>query len=128
MTRPLVTYPDAERLVVDLLAADLAEETCTIGIGVPTDWTADDDPHLQVALDGTPADEHPIRQVATIRVTAWARNPSDAKTLAQLAHGHLLTHFEISRLTGLLRARDEDHQAELASFTVRASVRSTPIT
>lgn len=128
MSRPLVTYPDAERLVVDLLTADLTGETCTIGIGIPADWTADSDPHLQVALDGTPIDEHPIRQLATVRVTAWARNPTAAKTLAQLAHGHLLTHFEISRLTGLLRASDEDHQAELASFTVRASVRSTPIT
>ncbi len=130
MTRPLVTYPDVERQAVDDLTDDLAElgESASVGVGVPPNWTADDGAHLQVDCDGTPVDRHPVAQFSTIRVTAWAASPTEAKRLANLAHGLLLARLPYSPLTGLLPAHDPGHDAELASFTVRATVRSEPIT
>lgn len=131
MAPPLVTYPDVEHLVVDLL--DAALDDCTVGVGVPDDWTPADGPHLQVACDGT-VDEHPISQRHTVRLTAWSSSPTEAKALMHLAHGHLLASSgrdglsTVSPLTGLLPAFDDDHRAELASCTVRVRVRSTPIT
>lgn len=130
--KPLVTYPDPERAVVDHLTDALTGEDVTVGIGVPTDWERGVDPHLQVACDGTPTDEHPIAHRTTIRVVAWADSTTEAKRLALLAHGHLLTGWgddlhSVTPLTGLLPAHDRDHDAELASFTVRVRVRSTEI-
>ena len=131
MAPPLVTYPDVEELVVDLLDAAL---DCTVGVGVPDGWTTEDGDHLQVACDGTPIDEHPIAQRHTVRLTAWSANPTPAKTLLYLAHGHLIGSAganglsTVSPLTGVLPAHDDDHDAELASCTVRVRVRSTPIT
>ena len=132
MTRPLVTYPDPERAVVDHLIDALADEDVTVGVGVPTDWDKADDPHIQVACDGTPLDEHPVAHRTTIRIVAWSSSTSEAKRLALLAHGHLLGDptgdiHSVTPLTGLLPASDPGHDAELASFTVRVRVRSTPI-
>ena len=130
MTKPLVTYPDPERAVVDHLTD--AIDDVTVGVGVPTDWVRTDDPHIQVACDGTPVDEHPIAHRTTIRVVVWAASTSEAKRLALEAHGHLLTGWgddlhSVTPLTGLLPAHDDDHDAELASFTVRVRVRSTEL-
>lgn len=133
MSKPLVTYPDPERAVVDHLADAFAGEDVTVGIGVPAGWTAASDPHLQVACDGTPTDEHPIAHRTTVRIVAWSSSTTEAKRLALLAHGHLLADptgdlHSVTPLTGLLPAHDRDHDAELASFTVRVRVRSTAIT
>lgn len=127
--RPVVTYPDVERQAVDDLDDALGDlgETVTVGIGVPTDWTPGDTTHAQVALDGTPRDLHPVAQQSTIRVTVWASGPTEAKRVANLAHGLLLALPSYKRLTGLLATRDPQTRADLASFTVRANVRSTPI-
>lgn len=127
MPRPLVTYPDVEEQTVDHLTDDLNGEDCTVGIGLPDGWTVDSPPHIRVALDGTPRDLHPAVQQPTVRITVWAKHTPTAKHLAQLAHGHLLARPEYRALTGLLPAHDPTHDAELASFTVRATVHSTPI-
>jgi len=116
-------------MAVDHLAADLDDlaEAATVAVGIPSHWTVEDDPHLQVAVDGT-ADDHPIAQRHTLRVTARARDATEAKRVAQLAHGLLLARHQYRPLTGLFTTDDPDSGAQLASFTVRATVRSTPIT
>lgn len=133
--KPRVTYPDVERATVDLLA-DLVvarEPDVSVGVGIPTDWTVEHDPHLQVSCDGTPTLDHPIVAHSTVRIVAWAATTSRAKELANLAHGLIVAHdgappvAGVSTLTGLLPARDPETRAELASFTVRISIRSTPI-
>lgn len=132
MTRPAVTYPDAERRALEDLASDLAveidAEVCTVGISLPTDWTTSSPARVRVALDGSPNDLHPVVHRPTIRVTVWADTPTKAKELAQLARGHLLTRTSYKPLIGVFVAYDDDHRADLASFTVRATVRSEPIT
>lgn len=131
--KPTVTYPDAERAVVDLLGPLMADtgEDVTVSVGVPTTWTADSKAHLQVAWDGTPAVDHPVASRCTIRIVARASTPTEAKRLAWLAHGLLCAHqgdvARFASLTGPLPARDPATSAELASTTVRATFRSVPI-
>lgn len=128
--KPTVTYPDVERAAVDLITALMADQDTTVGVGVPGDWRKDVSvPHLQVAWDATTLD-HPVLAHATIRVTAWHHQPTAAKALADTAMGRVLAHVghglirAVRPLTGLLPAYDHDTRAELASFTVRATVRA----
>ncbi len=130
-----VTYPDAERIVRNYLAAELAAvgETCTVSVGVPPNWTPASGNHLQVDLDGTPTGTHPVIVRATVRLVAWAANTTEAKRLAALAQGLLLAHpggggiSSTSFLTGVLPARDTHSTAEIAATTTRVTVRSEPI-
>lgn len=124
-----VTYPDPERQAVDDLTDAFADqgETVTVGIGVPTDWTPGDTTHVQVAWDGTPRDLHPVALRPTLRITVWASGPSEAKRVALLAHGLLLARGQYHQLTGPFPTRDPQTRADLASFTVRATVRSEPL-
>ena len=129
MTVPVVEYGDAERIIVDHLAGLLDPDDCTVGVGVPHDWTPASLPHVQVQLDGTPSLVHPIVARATVRIVARAGTTTAAKRLADQAHGVLLGTpppagvASIQAMTGLLPARDPETRAELASFTVRVNLR-----
>lgn len=124
--KPVAVYPDIERLVVDHLKLWLAPDA-TVGVGVPPGWTLTSTPHVSVALDGQLID-HPVVAHCTIRCTARAASTTEAKRLATLAQAHLLAVPDFAcgaaSLTGVLPARDPDTHAELASVTVRVSVRS----
>lgn len=128
----LRTFPDPERVVRDYL--DTVINDATIGVGVPSSWTAGSTPHVQVSTDGMFMENWPVAGEATIRLVAWAASPTAAKALAQRAQGYLLAHDgvgDIARtrpLVGLLPARDEQTGAEIASVTVRVTLRSIPIT
>lgn len=124
--KPLAYYPDAEVAARVLLADLLQDEGCTVGIGKPTDWSAESDPHVQVNLDGTQL-QHPVVAYSTIRVTVWAHDPTPAKDLAALAMALYLAEPMVKPGTGLLPARDTRSGAELASFTCRVATRSQPI-
>jgi hypothetical protein len=125
------TYPDVERLARDLLEDLIDDDDVPVGIGVPSDWSGTD--YLQVSCDGTPTLEHPVVAHSTVRVVGWASSTTRAKQLANLALGLLSSHTgdehiaAIVPLTGVLPARDPDNRGELASVTLRVSVRSTPI-
>lgn len=124
--KPVAVYPDAERLVVDFLRP-LFSGAATVGVGVPNGWTPAAVPHVSVAQDGQLLD-HPVVAHCTIRCTARAASTTQAKRLATLAQAHLLAVPDFAcgaaSLTGVLPARDPDTHAELASVTVRVSVRS----
>lgn len=129
-------FPDVERLVKDLLATLIAdhEPDVTVGVGVPTGWTSESPAHLEVAWDGTPDQTPPIVAHPTVRIIARSASTTEAKRLAALAQGLLLAHgggqgiTGIRPLAGVLPARDPSTQAELASISVRVTVRSEPIT
>lgn len=122
------TYEDVERLTRDLLDSLVA---VPVGVGVPSDWSGSD--YFQVACDGTPVLEHPVVSHATVRIVAWSTSTTRAKELANLALGLLSAHeggagiAAIRPLTGLFPARDPENRGELASVTLRVSVRSSPI-
>lgn len=133
--KPLVAFPDAERLAVDYLTDALADrdEDVTVGVDLPATWTTASKNHVQVALDGTPIVTYPALAKATVRVTAWSGAATQAKALAGLAMSLLLTHpgssdiASVRPLTGVLPARDPDSGAQLASITVQVNLRSTAL-
>jgi hypothetical protein len=134
MTRPQVTFPDAQRAVVDLLTEllDDAGETVTVAVGVPNGWKPGTTSHLEVASDGTPDQTWPVVAYPTIRIVARASTTTEAKRLAALAEGLLVAYgggdtiSTIRPLTGVLPARDDQTNAEIASVTLRVAVRSEP--
>lgn len=141
MTKIAVRAPDVERAVVDHLTAErdsgrLAGRlpaATTIGIGVPAGWVPASPLHLEVALDGTPEMHWPIVVWPTVRIVAHASTPTNAKQYAALVQGIILAGgwpqgWSAKPLTGILPARDPATSAELASFTVRIALRTTPIT
>lgn len=132
MTKLAVTFPDVERAAIDILDGNLGG--ATVGERLPQGWTTRSANHVTIRCDGTPTIRYPILARATIRATAWSRSATEAKALAMLAQGLLCAHpgsndiAGIQALTGMLPAYDPDHEAELASVTCRAVLRSTPIT
>lgn len=136
MTKPLVEMPDVENVVVDWLIDALAEqdETVTVGVTVPDQWTrpdlrADDEaPHVLVAVDDSEIIQ-PIMVDALVRVSVFADRTSEAKRLALLVLALLLTNRigSVSPESGPVAGRDPDSHAELATFTTRARVRPTQL-
>ena len=131
--KPRVMPQDAERLVVDYLTGLLDSDLCTVGVGLPDDWTIVAFPHLAVANDGAFGNAWPVATATTIRLTAHAKTTTAAKALCGLGWGLLLAHpgspdiANTFPLTGPLPARDPNDSAELASATVRVTVRTQPI-
>lgn len=130
-------FPDAERAVVGLLTDLLAalEPSVTVGVTLPDGWNVDaNDPHVQVAWDGTPRLEAPIVAYATVRLVAYASGPTRAKEVVARAQallcgtaGRTVDGVKISTvtpLTGVLPARDPASRAHLASCTVQVALRS----
>ena len=127
-----VTFPDAERLCIDVLVSALAPyaPTTTVGATLPSSWTPSHPPHITVQSDGAARVQHPVAVWPTVRLTAWAKAPTDAKRIVNAAMGALVhfADFLVVPLTDVLSARDSDHgDAELASITCRVTVRSTPL-
>ena len=123
------TFADPERTTVDILTGLLAGEGCTIGVGVPADWTPTAQPHVQVALDGTFARTQVSARV-TIRLVARAASTTEAKRLTMLAEGMLLGwHDAVSfrPLIGLVSTRDAQTGFEMASVSLSMTALAVPI-
>jgi hypothetical protein len=135
MTTPAI-LPDAERLTADLLTVLLADEEVDVGIGVPSKFRpGENPPWVQVSQDSAAVPRHRAIARAIERITVWSDSPSTSKRLLLLAEARLAAWegddqiSTISTATGLFTARDRDNRgAELASCTVRVTVRSAPPT
>jgi hypothetical protein len=126
------TFPNPRTATIDLLDA-LTPSPTTVG-DLPAGWTTASPTHLQVGWDGTTVVRRMLAQ-ATIRICAWSNDPVIAEAAALAAQGRLLAHdgtgeiASIRPAVGPLPARDPHHTAaELAWFTVIATVRPTPLT
>jgi hypothetical protein len=135
MTTQEVVYGDGERESVDWLLDELHyrwPSEHTVGVDLPADWTTDADPHVQVSLDGTPSAVHPIIARQTIRLTAYSGSKTTSKRLVAVAQSVLLVHSgnevvsNVEFLTGVQPAKDPTTGAEIASATVRMTVRAEP--
>lgn len=128
MSRPLVTFPRADVLVIDYLDDLLVEP---VSAKLPPNWTGGSPTVLTVSIDGTPIVDPPFTISPTIRLVAWAAGPTDAHELVMLAAGHLEAHdgelFTARLLNGPIPATDPDHEdAALCAATLRVRVRSQP--
>jgi len=121
--KPLRIPQDALRVAVDTLAALVAAagRAETVSADLPDCWSPADAMHIQVAFDGTPTVEWPIRSVAAIRVVVWGRVPTDVRYLARLCHGLVHTVHGVRPGSGLLPATDPNG-AYVCSFTVNWSL------
>lgn len=93
MTKPLVTFTDPEKKLIDYFTTAFAARSeaykpATITTDFPTAalTTAT---HLQVELEAGSADDYPITERAQVRVTAYAgpAKRTNVKALASLALG-----------------------------------------
>lgn len=129
----VLVFADAETAARTLLAA-LTPSPTTVGLALPDDWTMESAPHLLVALDGTETFPSRLLEKPLIRVTAFAGTTTEAKRLAREAEARLCAHTggggisKIKPATGIIPGRDPATGADMASFTVRMTVRSTPLT
>lgn len=134
--RTAVEWPDPEiaaRELADALLEDV-EPDVTVRIGVPSDWAKGSPTHVQVRWDGTPGRIRWVALYATVSFVIRASTPSEAKRVALLLMGLIdgplpagTVHSAVT-LNGPDTARDPKTLAELASFTARVTVRSTPFT
>lgn len=102
---------------------------------VPDDWSVDTDaPLIVVADDGGPT-MWPVWSELLVRCTVYADGKQTAKQLRRVSMGALLGaggvipggHIHRSGI-GYTHARDPDTGADMASFTVTATVRTEVIT
>lgn len=130
MSKPRVTYPDVEIMVVDFLTPLFSD--LTVGIPVPAEWVktkageAGSPNHIQVAVDATDMRNHPVSASSVVRITVWAQSATMAKSTANTVQSWLTStaEFACEPLTGIVGTLDPDTRADLATFTVRVSVRS----
>lgn len=91
-------------------------------------WSLLDDPPLLIVHDDGGPTQWPVLRRPTVRVTAYARGKPLAKRVAARADGHLHDNVPaglayLSRNgSGYVMARDKDTGADMASFTVTATV------
>lgn len=100
---------------------------------VPDKWTPSDGPVVLVADDGGPL-SWPVMSRNIVRVTVFAEGKDPARTIALRCAGYLhdntpagIAHIFRSGGTSILEARDSSTGADLASFTVAATVRTVEI-
>lgn len=104
----------------------------TFGMRVPGSWTKSAPAHVAVFDDGGPA-RWPISTTPTVRVTVWGYGRTNARRLAGLALGLVLTRrvpgvSTITQPSSILESGDSNHpDATLASFTVRAQARTIAV-
>ena len=127
--KPAVVQVDPERFTVDTLASLLAARGRTerVGTDLPSTWTTDSPMFVQVAHDGTPTLDWPVRAVSTMRVTVWSGTKGAGRDLAALCMGLLLAQPGFSESTGLLLTKDSTTRGRLASFAVLLSQMTVPL-
>jgi len=129
--KPVVVHEDPERALQGVLESLLRGrgDTTPISATLPSGWTTASGRRIVVQWDGTPTVRPPVLFSASVRVTVWAAKPTDAKMLATLCQGLLLSYRggpDIARLgllAGILATQDPDNRAPIASFTVRVDMR-----
>lgn len=134
--RQVITYADPERAVVDILSAVFGEEAA-VDVWWPASSTEQPPalPFVQVGWDGTPVDNYPVSEHATVRVTYWTAKGryTAAKAGASRARGELLAYaggddvWNIQPGAGRSPGTDPDTGLPFCSFTVIVHTRPTAL-
>lgn len=109
-------------------ATDIAG--ATVAKSLPQGWDpAMSPPAVVVASDPGSMSEWPVYTGEQIRVAVWADGETEARRLARLCLGWLLSlrvpGIGVRSGTGLLVTRDKDTGGYIAGFTVRTRARTT---
>lgn len=105
----------------------------TVGEEVPAEWDVATMPPLIIVSDDSGPTLWPVWTEPLIRSTVYANGKQTARLLRRTATGVLLAHvpfgMHIAKTgIGYTEGRDPDTGADLASFTVTATVRTEVIT
>jgi len=107
------------------------EPEVTAALNLPPKWAPETHPPAVVVFDDSGPTRWPIATHPQIRVTVWAHGRTRARTIAGLCLGWLLAGrvpgVKISPGTSIIDARDPDNGGDMASFTVRTTVRTVPL-
>lgn len=134
--KPLVTFPDAEAVMLDHLEPLLSARTddfrpATFTNRFPTARPAGKRTHLQVELDGTPVVEYPAVERATVRFSLYAGpdHADSAKEAAAVVQALVAAHpgsaevWSTRLLAGRLKGIDPATKYPFVSFTARINLR-----
>jgi hypothetical protein len=130
---PAVKARFADFYGIDLDAADPGDAFRIVD-EVPGDWVVETDRPLLVVDDDGGGVDWPVMSKPIVRVTVWANGKQTAKLLRRIVMGVLLAQpvpgIAHIRKTGIgyTDARDDETGADLASFTVNATVRTEVVT
>lgn len=132
MTRPVITFPDPQKAVRDLLRTLLAGRSEPYAAGVtvstrPPAGTSPSLPYVQVRSDGRFRDSR-LDGRASVRVIVWHTDEGLGESLAGLCEALLMasTSAEIrgcTSLSGPIPTGDPDTGAPMSYFTVTARLR-----
>lgn len=139
MTLPLVTFGDPEVEMVDYLKAAYASRSesfkpAKVSTEPPVKLV--DSTHLQVEMDGTPADVYPAGEFPTVRFTCHvpAGQRSDVKALASLTEGLVYRFPGSSAVAGAFPllgrssvVTDPTTKNLMVWFTARVTMRPAPV-
>ena len=130
------TLPDPEIEAVELIEEllDLTEHAAEAGDELPADWTPTSPTFVLVACDLVASEGTcPVYADCTIRCTVYARGRRRAKRIALDLQALLIDRGSVAPfarhrpLTGPLLTRDPSLNANVASITVRSTLRTVPL-
>lgn len=103
----------------------------TVGHGLLEGWTTAHPPHVGVFDDSGPMD-WPITTQPQLRVTVWAAGYDEARRIAGLCLGLVLTQripgiAQVLPGASLLDARDSRTGGQMVSFTARTRIRTVTV-
>lgn len=131
MTRPVITFPDAQLVIRDALRAALATRSepyaagARVVIAVPSDQSPDGPrPVVQVRTDAMSRDAR-LNGEAVVRVIVWHDDEGAAVQLASLCEALLLAAAapglrSVGPVAGPLPTTDPDTGAPMTVFTIAA--------
>lgn len=120
------------RLLKDHLKIWMAERypDLTLGLALPSEYTAAEHGPVMVVFDDGGPEEWPVSDKLTLRVVVWTDSLPLSREMASYALGQTLSRkaegiAQILPGTRVLDARDSNNGAIMASYTVRARVRTS---
>lgn len=130
----VAVFPDAAAAALDVLHTAFTHLGTAAGVGLnlPAGWKPTSTPFVRCQIDAAFDDYVIVTERQTVRGVVYHHDGSEAFELAQLARGILVAHSgdvlrRVRPLTGPFPAIDDVTTAPIASFTVEALVRSTPV-
>lgn len=108
MSKPLVTFPDPETVLIDFLKAEFlprveAYKPTSISPNFPTAALAGSATHLQVELESSNTDDYPVTERSQVRISGYANGDkrSNVKALASLSMGLLGAAEGVPAIAGI---------------------------
>lgn len=134
--KPLVIFADPERVLIDYLKTALADDGATVSDSAPSTTLTATQKHVQVTLDGTPGDDYPLTDRATVRFTCYTAKGqrTSAKALASHVQAFVYVHpgsADVAGTTPLVGRSgviaDPDTQNLMVWFTFRVNLKPHPV-